>query len=123
MRKPHRSEMCKVPKSDRKSISTAISPPLPKDRVTDMTGVDFAGPLFVKENGLMKKSYICLFTCAFIRAVHLELVTDMIVESFKLAFRRFVSRRGIPSTVYFDNAPTFVSASNDIPKEMIILIN
>ncbi|XP_071181335.1 uncharacterized protein [Mytilus edulis] len=87
------------------------------------TSVDFAGPLFVKDNGLVTKSYICLFTCACIRAVHLELVSDMTIESFKLAFRRFVSRRGIPSTVYSDNALTFVSASHDIPKEMNIQIN
>ncbi|XP_071161008.1 uncharacterized protein [Mytilus edulis] len=47
----------------------------------------------------------------------------MTIDSFKLAFRRFVSRRGIPSTVYSDNALTFVSASHDIPKEMNIQIN
>ncbi|CAC5415045.1 unnamed protein product [Mytilus coruscus] len=128
MRKPHVQKCVKCRKVTGKASPQQISPPLPKNRVTDMipfttTGVDFDGPLFVKENGLITKSYICLFTCACIRAVHLELVTDMTIESFKLAFRRFVSRRGIPSTVYSDNALTFVSASHDIPKEMNIQIN
>ena len=40
-------------------------------------GVDYAGPLFVKniysETDEMHKAYICLFTCASTRNVHLEL--------------------------------------------------
>lgn len=48
--------------------------PLPRDRITESpfqtTGVDFAGPLFVKPNG--QKMYVALFTCAVTRAVHLE---------------------------------------------------
>jgi len=103
------------------------SPPLPKDRVTDMipfstTGIDFAGPLYVKENGQIAKMYVCLFTCACIRAIHLELVADMTLETFMLAFRRFVSRRGIPTSVYSDNAPTFISAHNEIPRKMNIYL-
>ena len=35
-------------------------------------GVDFTGALFVKEGNQEKKVYICLFTCATTRAVHLE---------------------------------------------------
>lgn len=69
------------------------------------TDVDFVGPLFVKGNGLIIKSFIFLFTCACIRVVHLEL-TDITVESFKLSLRRFVSRCGLPTTVYSDKAPT-----------------
>lgn len=87
------------------------------------TGVDFAGPLFVKENGLMRKMYICLFTCSCVRAVHLELVPDMTLDAFILAFRRFVGRKGTPSTVYSDNAPTFVSAAREIPRTLNININ
>lgn len=43
------------------------------------------------------KMYVCLFMCAVIRAVHLELVQNMTATSFLDAFRRFVSRRGLPS--------------------------
>ncbi len=75
-----------------------ITAPLPRDRITESppfetTGVDFAGPLFVKPNN--QKIYIALFTCAVMRAVHLELVSDMTTESFLLAFRRIIARRGI----------------------------
>ena len=78
-------------------------PPLPKIRVTEtplftITGVDFTGALFVKEGEQEKKVYICLFTCATTKAVHLEVVSDLTVETFLLAFRRFCSRKSLPRT-------------------------
>ncbi len=53
------------------------------------------------------KCYVCLFTCAVTRAVHLELVTDLSARSFLLAFRRFAARRGPISVMYSDNSQTF----------------
>lgn len=95
--------------------------PLPADRVTkadpfEVTGVDFAGPLFYTDQGSTQKSYIALFTCATTRAVHLELIRDLKTETFLMAFKRFVARRGIPKTVYSDNALTFKRASADLNK-------
>ena len=66
-------------------------------------GVDFAGPLFVKGMGAqMGKSYFALFTCCVTRAVHLELVEDLSVETFKRCLRRFIARRGIPALTVSD---------------------
>ena len=68
------------------------TPPLPKDRLREeppftVTGVDFTGALKVrKKDGQEGKAYICLFTCASMRAVHLEVVTDLTEEQFILAF-------------------------------------
>ncbi|XP_069139220.1 uncharacterized protein [Argopecten irradians] len=95
-------------------------PPLPKDRMLDsepfsVTGVDFTGELHVKSaNGRDKKVYICLFTCANTRAVHLEIVPDLTEESFLRAFRRFISRKSLPKIMMSDNATTFVSAAENI---------
>ena len=50
------------------------------------------------------------------RAVHLELTADLSSTAFLLAFRRFTSRRGLPSTVITDNAKTFKSASSEVKK-------
>ena len=66
-------------------------PPLPKVRVSEskpfeVTGVDFTGALYVKEPSREKKVYISLFTCACTRGVHLEVVSDLTVDSFLLAF-------------------------------------
>ena len=62
------------------------------------------------------KAYCCLFTCASTRAVHLELTESLTVTSFLQAFRRFVSRRGLPANLLTDNAKTFKSASVDVKK-------
>ncbi|GFT55172.1 uncharacterized protein TNCV_1433541 [Trichonephila clavipes] len=57
-------------------------------------GFDFPGPLYINNFGELQKSYIVLFTCGVTRELHLELVSDMTTNSFLLAFRRFLARRG-----------------------------
>ena len=98
------------------------SPPLPKVRVTEappftITGVDFTGALYVKgSTGQDTKVYICLFSCAVSRAVHLEVVNDLTVDTFLLAFRRFCSRKSLPRKMISDNASTYLSAAEEISK-------
>ena len=104
----------------------ALMPDLPPESVSEgppfaTTSVDFAGPLYVKshvttESNDKVKAYICLFTCASTRAVHLELTEALSALSFLQAFRRFVGRRGLPSVMMSDNAKTFRFASSDIKK-------
>ena len=105
--------------------STYNVPDLPSVRVSEdppftHTGVDFAGPLFVRGNTTTEsdnnKCYVCLFTCASTRAVHLELTPNLTVDSFLLAFRRFTSRRGLPATLMSDNGKTFGGSSKEIVK-------
>ncbi|GFY02446.1 uncharacterized protein TNCV_3503271 [Trichonephila clavipes] len=95
---------------------TTLSPPLPEDRVREVqvfeiTGVDLCGPLFLRDR---TKSWIVLFTCAVFRAVHMELVTSLSTESFILALRRFISRRGRPFTIYSDNGKNLGGTSNEL---------
>ena len=67
--------------------------------------VDFAGPSFVKaKNGQMRKVYIALFSCCVTRAVHLELVDNLPVETFKRCLRWFIARRRMPALMVSDNA-------------------
>ena len=89
-------------------------PPLPIRRVNDaavfeVTGVDFAGPVFLRG---LQKGGICLFTCAVYRAIHLELVTSLSTKEFISCLRRFIGRRGRPSIMYSDNGRNFVGADN-----------
>ena len=77
-------------------------PPLPQFRVQEapaftFTGVDFAGPLYVKRT--TAKVWVCLYTCCVVRAVHLDLVPNLTTEAFLRSFRRFVTRRGLPKKV------------------------
>ena len=92
--------------------------PLPKERVSEappfsVTGLDHAGPLYCADHP-GKKFYILLFTCAVVRAVHIELVDSMSSEDTLLALRRFVARRGMPTILWSDNARGFVSASTKL---------
>ena len=80
------------------------------------TGVDYIGALNLRnDEGTVCKAYVCLFTCASTRAVHLT-CTRPVRESFLQAFRRFCSRKSvsIPSTMISDNATTFMDASNHL---------
>ena len=62
-------------------------PPWPQERVSRTTpfqcvGLDYLGPIRVKEGRCLEKMWICLFTCLAIRAVHLELVRGLSTEQF-----------------------------------------
>ncbi|XP_043487517.1 uncharacterized protein LOC122514647 [Polistes fuscatus] len=82
------------------------------------TGVDFCGPLFIKErqhrNRGRAKIYVAVFVCFSTKAVHLELVNDLTTEAFLAALRRFMARRGKCSDIYSDNATNFVGAANEL---------
>ena len=119
----------------------AIPPtaPLPQFRVEENpaftnTGIDFAGPLFVKrdsskEQSGMEKVYIALYTCGSSRAVHIDVVPDLSAEAFIRSFKRFICRRGIPRLVVSDNAKTFKSAAKlllslfELPEVQSLLLN
>ena len=116
----HSCVVCK--KLEDLPYASPCPPELPACRVSDdppfaHTGLNFAGPLYVQEptdRGNDTKVYICLFTCASTRAIHLELIRGLNIDSFLLACRRFVGRRGLPTTLLSDNATTFRSSSKEI---------
>ncbi|XP_075163139.1 uncharacterized protein LOC142235767 [Haematobia irritans] len=87
------------------------------------SGVDYAGPIMLKNSSLrstiISKGYICVFVCMVTKALHLEAVSDLTTNAFMAAFRRFVSRRGTCTDIYSDCGTNFVGAS----KELKILFN
>ena len=104
-----------------KSYTPPDPAPLPKSRTQEVhpftfTGVDFTGALYVKSGNEEVKVYVCLFTCATSRAVHLEVVTDLSTATFMLAFRRFVGRRSLPKLMISDNATTYEAAADELKK-------
>ncbi|XP_036146048.1 uncharacterized protein LOC118646704 [Monomorium pharaonis] len=104
---------------------------LPQSRVREAvpftkTGIDFCGPFYIKErkvrNRAKIKVYICVFICFTIKAIHLEVVSDLTTDGFIAALRRFVARRGMPEHIHSDNGTNFVGANNKL-KEMYALLN
>ena len=103
-------------KLEGKSYGIPAAPALPDFRLSNdfaftRVGVDYAGPLYVKDiyspSKDMHKSYIALYTCASSRAIHLDLVPDNTTQSFVKSFKRFIGRRGTPSFMISDNGKTF----------------
>lgn len=82
------------------------------------TAVDYAGPvMIVSRSGRgckLIKSYMCIFVCLAIKAVHIELVTDLSKDAFISALNRFISRRGKPVNIFSDNGKCFIGASNEL---------
>ena len=93
--------------------------------------VDYAGPLAVKHYAHSSypkaltlgkpnahisyggKVWVCLFTWVFC-AIHFEIATDITPLSFIRCFKRFVSRRGLPTQIISDNGTAFRIAAKTI---------
>ena len=78
--------------------------------------VDFFGPLQTKvSRNVTIESSVMIVTCTTTRVVHLELTNSASTESFLLAWRRFVSRRGVhPTTVFSDRGKNFQGAQRPL---------
>ncbi|KAL4154263.1 hypothetical protein QTP88_002088 [Uroleucon formosanum] len=87
-------------------------------RPFERVGVDYAGPLQMRETRLRKsrvfKIYIAVFICFTTKAVHLEVVTDLSTDAFLAAFDRFIARRGLPSDVFSDCGTNFAGADKKL---------
>lgn len=103
----------------RAQLMTQQMSPLPAARSSESrpfshTGVDYIGPLLMK-NGSAKcknshKIWVAIFVCFSTRAIHLEICNDYSSKTFLKMFKCFTSRRGVPSDLYSDQATTFKGA-------------
>ncbi|XP_062713993.1 uncharacterized protein LOC134290806 [Aedes albopictus] len=98
--------------------------PLPQPRVMPFvrpfthTGIDYFGPLIVKQGRSNVKRWVAIFTCLTIRAVHLEVVHSLTLQSCKMAMRRFVDKRGAPQNIFSDNGTYFHGAARELAAEI-----
>jgi hypothetical protein len=93
---------------------TVSQPVLPEPRVRDaavfeMTGVDMAGPVFLRDGW---KVWVCLYTCMVYCVVHLELESSSSTDSFIQTLQKFVAQCGRPAIVYSNNGTNFVDLDN-----------
>ena len=100
-------------------------PPLPEFRVKECspftyTGVDFAGPLYVKnhsgKNHSGPQQKVWIWICCVTRAIHLDLVPSLTASAFMRSLGRFSASRGTPLLMVSDNGKTFKSAAREITK-------
>ena len=103
---------------DEKSYCYPNPPPLPSSRLKDdhafsTIGIDYAGPLHLKnvygDEPDMYKAWISLITCATTRGVHLDLASNLTGAECIQLLKRFISRRGAPNLVLSDNGKSFIA--------------
>ncbi|GFX13946.1 uncharacterized protein TNCV_3422571 [Trichonephila clavipes] len=89
-------------------------------RVFSQVGIDYCGLFQLKTFSgkcrQIRKVYVCVFICFTIKAIHLEIVSDLTTEAFLAALKRFVARRGQPIEIHSDNGRNFVGANNELRK-------
>ena len=80
-------------------------------------GVDFAGPLKCMVGKTKEeKAYVLIFTCATLRAVHLELTRTQTGDKFQRKLNVFITRRMRPERIISDNAATFKTTATWIKR-------
>ena len=94
---------------------------LPSERCSESapftyTGVDMFGPFIIKQGRKEHKRYVALFTCFASRAIHLESTASLDTDSFIMALRRFVNRRGYVRQIRSDNGSNFVGADAELKR-------
>ena len=111
--------MCSVPKGRRKAICyvskcsvTRVYRLNSEISAIQSVGLDYCGPVYLKDStrNASIKAWISIFSCCTLRAIHIELVPDLMTNAFIRALKRFIGRRGSPSLIISDNARTFTSA-------------
>ncbi|XP_038076006.1 uncharacterized protein LOC119744087 [Patiria miniata] len=97
---------------------------LPAARVTPdnppftSVGVDYFGPVYVKQGRIHINRYGCIFTCLSMRAVHLEVAHSLDTNAFINALRRFIARRGKPQIIMSDNGTNFVGGERELRESL-----
>ena len=79
-------------------------------------GVDMFGPFTVKQRRSTVKRYGAMFTCMASRAVHIEVTFSLDTDSFIIALRRLVPRRGNIRSICSDNGSNFIGAEQELKK-------
>ncbi|KAJ8352093.1 hypothetical protein SKAU_G00235690 [Synaphobranchus kaupii] len=78
------------------------------------TGVDCFGPYTVKLGRRHEKRWGIVFKCLTTRCVHLDLLPSMDTDSFLLALRRFIARRGKPYKILCDRGTNFRGGEKEL---------
>lgn len=98
--------------------------PLPSERLIPdkppftYSGVDYFGPLYVKQGRSTVKRYGCLFTCFTTRAIHIEIAHSLDLDSFICALQRFISCRGKPEKIFSDNGMNFHGGNRELRESL-----
>ncbi len=78
------------------------------------TGMDCFGPFQIKIGRRCEKRWGIIFKCLTTRCVHIDLLTSIDTDSFLMALRRFIARRGTPSELLSDRGTNFQGGEREL---------
>lgn len=95
-----RNRIKKLPKSIEHEMGDLPDRRVNKARPFSNCGVDYGGPIYIKQGGtrskILVKAYIALFVCLATKAIHIELVTSLSADSFISALKRLIGQTTRP---------------------------
>ena len=81
-------------------------------------GVDMFGPFMIKHRRSQVKHYRVMFTCMSCRAVHIEITPSLDTDSFILALRRLIARRGDVQAIFSGNGSNLIGSENQLRRTL-----
>lgn len=93
---------------------------LPVDRITpdeppfSRVGMDYFGPIDVKQGRSLVKRYGVVFVCLASRAIHIERADSLDTNGCINVIRRFMARRGQVTQIRSDNGSNLVGAEKEM---------
>ena len=100
---------------------------LPAERITTIypdnvfatVGVNYAGPVEIKCGGpihkpTILKAYIYVFISMSVKAVEIEVVSDLRAETFLNCLQWFMARRGKPNVVWSNHGTNFTGVAQEL---------
>ena len=100
---------------------------LTPDLVFDKVGVNYAGPFCIKYGHVRKpivvKTNTSVFVSLSVKAVNLELVSELTTEAFLACLMCFISQQGKPTLIWSDHRTNFVGPAGEIKALIAFLKN
>ena len=87
--------------------------------VFDNISLDLMGPFIIKDavkKRVSGKTWIVVFVCHASGATAMEVMENYSTDSFLIAFRKYISMNGVPSTIVSDRGTQLVGAASKLPK-------
>ncbi len=78
------------------------------------TGMDCFGPYTVRIGRRTEKRWGIIFKCLTTRCVHLDLISHKNTDSFLMALRRFIARKGKPFELLSDRGTNFIGGNKEL---------
>lgn len=117
----HKCVTCKglSPRGDGQKMGELVEERLKPSPPFYHTACDIFGPLRIRDTVKRRtfgKAFGVIFNCLSTRGVYLDLTEGYDTQSFLMAFRRFVSVRGYPCSMYSDRGTQLISASRELKR-------